>query len=147
MEESKPQLSRRDALKALVAAGGALTAAAFLPGKWAKPLVEAGVLPAHAQSSCPTVTTDYNYGFCDNNHPCTSGGLAWITLTWSPAATPTGFSVTFGGLPVVPTYQHLTTTGGEINFNLAQGFQGYITVITVQWGNCPPSVIQFEWPN
>ena len=44
-------LSRRELLKALAAAGGALGAAAFLPGKWTKPLVEAGVLPAHAQGT------------------------------------------------------------------------------------------------
>ncbi len=44
-------LSRRGLLKALAAAGGALGAAAFLPGKWVKPVVEAGVLPGHAQST------------------------------------------------------------------------------------------------
>jgi hypothetical protein len=64
-------LSRRELLKALAAAGGALGAAAFLPGKWIKPLVEAGVLPAHAQSTMfqnPTVdlysvaqVSEFNY--------------------------------------------------------------------------------------
>lgn len=44
-------LGRRDLLKALAATGGAITAATILPGKWTKPVIEAGVLPAHAASS------------------------------------------------------------------------------------------------
>jgi hypothetical protein len=49
--EEKKTLNRREALKTIAAASGALGAAAFLPGKWSKPLVEVGVLPAHAQST------------------------------------------------------------------------------------------------
>jgi hypothetical protein len=44
-------LSRRELLKTLAAAGGALGASAFLPSEWTKPLVEAGVIPAHAQGT------------------------------------------------------------------------------------------------
>ena len=44
-------LARRDALKALVAATGAL-ALASLPKEWETPAVEVGALPAHAQVSC-----------------------------------------------------------------------------------------------
>jgi len=43
-------LSRRDALKTLAAATGAV-ALTSLPGKWDTPVVEVGALPAHAQSS------------------------------------------------------------------------------------------------
>ena len=42
-------LSRRRLLQAIAAAGGAVTASTLLPGEWLKPVVEAGVLPAHAQ--------------------------------------------------------------------------------------------------
>jgi len=57
MEEIKPSeeqptgLSRRELLKILAAGSGALAAAAFLPGKWVRPVVGSGVLPAHAQST------------------------------------------------------------------------------------------------
>ena len=47
------KMSRRQALKILLAASGGLTAAAFLPAKWLKPIVSAGVLPAHARASAP----------------------------------------------------------------------------------------------
>ncbi len=43
-------VSRRDALKALAAATGALTITS-LPGQWETPLVVAGTLPAHAAIS------------------------------------------------------------------------------------------------
>ncbi len=42
------ELSRRDALKALAAATGAV-ALSSIPNKWVTPLVEVGALPAHAQ--------------------------------------------------------------------------------------------------
>ncbi len=52
-KEEKPTLSRRDALKTIAAATGA-TALATLPGKWETPIIEGGMLPAHAQASGPT---------------------------------------------------------------------------------------------
>jgi hypothetical protein len=49
-------INRREMLKkGALAAGGAITAAAFLDGKWLKPIVKTGVLPVHAQASCPFV--------------------------------------------------------------------------------------------
>jgi hypothetical protein len=47
----KKSITRRELLKVLVAAGGGITAAAFLPAKWVKPVVQSGVLPVHAQTS------------------------------------------------------------------------------------------------
>ncbi len=41
---------RRRLLKAL-AAGGVVTAASMVPGKWSSPVLKSGVLPAHAQVS------------------------------------------------------------------------------------------------
>jgi hypothetical protein len=52
-QEATPRetLGRRQLLKAIAATGGAVAAASLLPGEWAKPVVEVGVLPAHAQVS------------------------------------------------------------------------------------------------
>ena len=54
-EPPKKTLSRRQLLKTLAATGGAVSASSLLPGKWVKPVVEVGLLPAHAQVT-PTVT-------------------------------------------------------------------------------------------
>lgn len=56
-EEETPNetLSRRQLLKTLAATGGAVSASSLLPGKWVKPVVEVGLLPAHAQVT-PTPT-------------------------------------------------------------------------------------------
>lgn len=48
-ETSEETLGRRQLLKALAASSGAVAASSLLPGKWAKPVVEVGLLPAHAQ--------------------------------------------------------------------------------------------------
>lgn len=45
------QINRRKMLKGVLAVGGAITAAAFLDGKWLKPVVKTGILPVHAQAS------------------------------------------------------------------------------------------------
>lgn len=47
----KEEVSRRKLLKILAASGTAIAASAVLPGKWMKPVVNMGVLPAHAQQS------------------------------------------------------------------------------------------------
>ena len=62
-----PDITRREALKVLAATAGSLTALAFVPDRWVKPVMGAGFLPAHAQSSllCPalsmSLTSDLNY--------------------------------------------------------------------------------------
>jgi len=59
---SQKSINRREMLKkGALAAGGAITAAAFLDGKWLKPIVKTGVLPVHAQASpVPTPTVPSN---------------------------------------------------------------------------------------
>ena len=46
------QINRREMLKkGALATGAAVTAAAFLDGKWLKSVVKTGILPVHAQAS------------------------------------------------------------------------------------------------
>jgi Mg-chelatase subunit ChlD len=52
------QMGRRELLKALAAGGGAIAVTSIMPGKWAKPIIEAGLLPAHAQGSPDKGDTD-----------------------------------------------------------------------------------------
>lgn len=85
----KENLSRRELLKAITAVGGALGAAAFLPEKWSKPVIEGGVIPAHAQSSqdLPSVTvfraepTVAEFNFSDPSCGISDSTLldAWIS--------------------------------------------------------------------
>ena len=72
-------LSRRQLLKALIAAGGAMTTAMMLPGKWLTPVVEVGVLPAHAQTS-PVPSSTSRPAITPTPTP---------TLTPTPTPTPT----------------------------------------------------------
>ena len=70
IEKAQP-MDRRKMLKSALAAGGAITAAAFMEGKWLKPVVKTGVLPVHAQSTCPFVFFIYNV---TDNDPNDSSG-------------------------------------------------------------------------
>lgn len=44
-------IGRRELLKALTAGSGAMAASTLFSGKWVKPVIEVGLLPAHAQAS------------------------------------------------------------------------------------------------
>ena len=82
----KDQITRREVLKTLAASGGALAAAAFLPEKWTKPVVEAGVLPAHAQASlCATISLVRGLVTCDNETTCPPGWLFSAIFSFTPA--------------------------------------------------------------
>jgi len=68
---SNKSINRREMLKkGALAAGGAITAAASLDGKWLKPIVNTGILPVHAQASVCGVYTFTPYFEFD-------GGGAW----------------------------------------------------------------------
>jgi hypothetical protein len=81
-QETSPKetLGRRQLLKAIAATGGAVAASTFLPGEWAKPIVEVGVLPAHAQVSEKAGNPAVYVALCDS----TPGGgniVATPTIT------------------------------------------------------------------
>ncbi len=88
LPQTEQTLHRRDLLKVLAASGGALTAAALLPARWLKPAVDAGVLPAHAQSTlvCAALQFLDEYA-CDQGGgaiPCSN--YAWVAaFSYQPA--------------------------------------------------------------
>jgi hypothetical protein len=81
-ESGATTLSRRRLLKVIAATSGAAAAATMVPGKWAKPVVEIGVLPAHAQVSPPLGTGDLQ-----------------VTLTWNTGGQP-GAAACVAGNPL-----------------------------------------------
>lgn len=98
--------SRRQALKTILAAGGGLGAAAFLPGKWLKPVVKAGVLPAHAQASL----TLYVKGFyasdpTGHQYPACCAAVSSTPFTNQPTsrADLCEYDESAGGPPVSPS--------------------------------------------
>lgn len=132
-QAARQELSRREVLKALAAGSGALAAAAFLPGRWAKPLVQTGVLPAHAQSSrCAISLAIDGIGQCD----CQGGNRA--SLTYTPTdSPPTGVQATYDGQPA-PTNSLIASSPGffAFNFGLPQGpFETFTLVIDVTFEN------------
>lgn len=72
----KERISRRRLLKTLAATGGAVAASTMLPGEWSKPLIEVGVLPAHAQVT-PLATAT-----------ATPGATTMVTPTGTVTTTP-----------------------------------------------------------
>lgn len=63
-EETQAIVSRRRLLKALVVSSGAVAGLTMLPGKWTRPVVEAGELAAHAEASRTLFLDDVSFD-CD----------------------------------------------------------------------------------
>jgi len=87
-ESQKGMLSRRRLLKTILATGGAVAASTLLPSKWAEPVVEVGLLPAHAQVTEPTeepTEEPARYSlYCDSlpgGGELTAGSLSNVTST------------------------------------------------------------------
>lgn len=94
--EHRARIGRRQLLKALVAAGGAAVASTLLPGRWVRPLVEVGELPAHAQASGPLP-------LCYTPTPSHTPTLL-MCYTPTPSPTPTCYT---------PTPTHTPTRDGR----------------------------------
>ena len=93
-QEQEDTLGRRQLLKTLIATGGAVAASALLSSKWVKPIIEAGVLPAHAQGSItPTPTPS----------PTPSASPTILCYTPTPSSTPTLYPAT--APPSLPTQE------------------------------------------
>jgi hypothetical protein len=133
MSQTTKKLSRRDALKVLGAAAGA-TALANLPAKWTTPKLEAGVLPAHAATSCGvglvlTLSPFFLFDLVEGPTPTGSTNpYSWDTsqcgclafTVWNPGGVLRGGSYSIGGGSPVP----FSFTGPAYHFfifNLTEG--------------------------
>ena len=117
---STQNISRRQALKAILAAAGGLSAAAFIPSRWLKPLVSVGVLPAHAatsahkiagQSSSPGSIIVYVYNPVGVVSVLGTGFGAGVLPVPLGAPVP-GVWVTLVNAVTVPQYIPTSTLGG-----------------------------------
>ncbi|MCL4528127.1 MAG: Hint domain-containing protein [Chloroflexi bacterium] len=112
MTQQPKKLSRRDALKIIGAAAGA-TVLANLPSKWSKPELAAGVLPAHAQTSGPTLPTVVTSSIvgefscqasftgdvtADGGSPVTDKGFVFSNTNSNPTLADSSISYGSGGL-------------------------------------------------
>ncbi len=79
-QDREHELGRRQLLKTLIATGGTVAASALLSSKWVKPIIEAGVLPAHAQGSITPTPS-----------PTPSSSPTVLCYTPTPSSTPTSF--------------------------------------------------------
>ena len=80
--------SRREALKSILAVTGGLAAAAFLPARWVKPVVNTGTIPAHAQASAVQVGKITIY----HDEPQTDGVTYFTVPAFQVFAQTPGFS-------------------------------------------------------
>lgn len=90
MTQEPKKVSRRQAIKLLTATAGAATLAS-MPNKWVKPILKAGVLPAHAQTSTPVPPNTPTSTSTPTNTPTsvpTNTPTATATNTPTATATP-----------------------------------------------------------
>ncbi len=115
-------LSRREALKTLVAAVGAISLST-LPERWIAPVIETGVLPAHAATS-DNAEVFYGVELIRQLTPCENHGMHHIFIQVQDR---NGQGV--NGVPVIicwgpPPYDcvlALTKTKSDLNGNLQAG--------------------------
>ena len=84
-ENEESLLSRRAALKAMVAIGSGLSVSS-LPDHWEIPVIEAGVLPAHAQTSPVPQVPSFRVALVRQLTPCENRGKHHIFIKVQDAA-------------------------------------------------------------
>jgi hypothetical protein len=140
--DNRVSISRRELLKLLAASGGAMAAAAFLPASWTRPLVQSGVLPAHAQASCivEAEVTDTVQG---SGIP---GGFGAI-IQYSPTSyTPTSSQVHWGGYGVPSTLDPITSGSVRVSFAHPGVQLNDCTVeIILTFNQICDVTLEFEW--
>ncbi|MCS6994782.1 MAG: twin-arginine translocation signal domain-containing protein [Anaerolineales bacterium] len=148
------KLSRRDALKVLAAASGAV-ALSHLPTSWGKPELQAGVLPAHAQTSMthvlsapfPPEEIDLGQSYCYDGivirftaviTPPTAGISLQYSLNYTASGAPGSITVPS------PTIGTVNTNGsGQATVDVTvlpdSPFFGTTGTLTVVWSFVNPA--------
>ena len=152
------QINRRKMLKGVLAAGGAITAAAFLDGKWLKPVVKTGILPVHAQASiCEDYTitpifdyfinegTAFNLGASVLPDPGDGTILGYtiidtfnITLTLVPAGSATSGTLV-GGVTSFPGHYEFSVTGPNPTVTIEWDIGGCVQTAAYDVSDLPNS--------
>ena len=83
-ERPERTVGRRQLLRVLITAGGAVTTSVVLSSKWIRPIVEAGVLPAHAQVTHTPTPTRWNICYTPTPSPLSPTIPPPATTTPSP---------------------------------------------------------------
>lgn len=103
-------LLRRRLLKSIVVSGGAVVAGKGLPETWSKPLIDAVLLPAHAQTT-PACASDTTF-----SETLSSGELC-PAVTGAPVPDPAPFVFNWPGLTPAGTGTLTVTARGDITGN------------------------------
>ena len=128
-------INRREMLKkGALAAGGAITAAAFLDGKWLKPIVKTGVLPVHAQASM-CAEYDFTPQFNNVDHEFSLG----VDVVPVPPNGPISYEITGTNITLTPNLvdpKSGNLSGGHADFpgSYIWSFTGPNPSITIKWG-------------
>ncbi len=148
--DKKPdQLSRRQALKTIAVLTGAVTLST-LPGKWSSPVLQAGALPVHAQTSPNTlVISNFQYSLGQAGQPPAIPVTITVDYSDSAGALTAGSSMrlvidTTGDMapsypqtiddanPTITGNGFTGTVSSTVNLELATGdFQVTVTVTNV----------------
>lgn len=119
-DEKDQSISRRDLLKAAIAAGGAVSVTSIVPEKWISPLIKGGVLPVHAQTSNPLPTNTPGLD-APTKAPATATPTSTATATPTQTATATATPTpTATAIPVFQIASHdedFTCDGGGTIFS------------------------------
>lgn len=139
-ENHEDNLSRRRLLKILTVSGGAMAAAHLLPGEWVRPVIECGVLPAHAQGSARLTISNLavritSLNDCSTGDGNGNGNTAAISLNYSDpmggvnARASINLTLTFRGDGQSATISddYSLDAGGWIN-TVGDGVRGSITM-------------------
>ncbi len=137
-QDTSPDQNRRKAIKKIAVGLGVLTGYSILPEKWTRPIVGQIALPAHAETSGPTQTTEPETSTGDNDYNSSetfttayasqSGGKQYTWLPETGAYYGGAIKFVFGnncGELLVPDAKITHgADGNSANYNQAYYFSG-----------------------